>query len=153
MNLQVDRISGLDLPQPGSDASQLPPIHAPQTFHAPDTAIPQFSVGASPAPDTPIAPTQPAATPAAAIVPQSQPAVAPAADPLAAVTSQFAPADTSAAQAEEADTPFDEEWVSKAKEVVERSHTDPYTQSQELSKLKAQYIKARYNKDIKVSED
>lgn len=154
MNSQVDRTSGLDLPQPGSDASQLPPIHAPQTFHAPDAAIPQFSIGASPVPDSPVVPVQPvAAAPAATIAPQTQPSATPVADPLAAVTSQFAPVDASAAQAEEADTPFDEEWVSKAKEVVERSHMDPYTQSKELSKLKAQYIKARYNKDIKVSED
>jgi hypothetical protein len=56
-------------------------------------------------------------------------------------------------QGDDADTPFDEEWAAKAKEIVNHTHTDPYLQSKELSKLKAQYIKARYNKDIKISED
>jgi hypothetical protein len=48
---------------------------------------------------------------------------------------------------------LDAEWVNKAKEIVERTHTDPYLQSKELSRIKAQYIKARYSKDIKVSEE
>lgn len=50
------------------------------------------------------------------------------------------------------DSTLDNEWVNKAKEVVERTHTDPYIQSRELGKIKVQYIKARYNKDIKISE-
>jgi hypothetical protein len=48
---------------------------------------------------------------------------------------------------------LDAEWVNKAKDIVERTHTDPYLQSRELSHVKAQFIKARYNKEIKVSEE
>jgi hypothetical protein len=55
--------------------------------------------------------------------------------------------------AEDTNGVIDQEWVDKASEVVERTHTDPYLESLELSKIKAQYIKARYNKDIKVVED
>lgn len=43
-------------------------------------------------------------------------------------------------------------WVEKAKAIVRNTHGDPYTQNRELSKIKAEYIKKRYSKDIKVSE-
>jgi hypothetical protein len=55
--------------------------------------------------------------------------------------------------ADDVDTAFDEEWVNKAREVVARTREDPYLQSQTLGKLKAQYIKARYNKDIKTGDE
>jgi RecA-family ATPase len=153
MNPQVNGTSGLDLPQPGSDTNQLPPIHAPQTFRAPDTAIPQFNTAPSPIPDAlAAAATQPAPVAAVPISSPAQPSAS-VPDPIAAATAQFTGSDLSAVQTDEIDTPFDEEWVTKAKEIVERTRTDPYTQSHEISKLKAQYIKARYNKDIKVSED
>lgn len=47
---------------------------------------------------------------------------------------------------------IEKEWVSKAKEIVEKSKEDPHEQSREMSYLKADYLKKRYNKDIKVSE-
>jgi len=43
-------------------------------------------------------------------------------------------------------------WVAKAKAIVHGTHGNPYLQSHELSKVKAEYIKKRYNKDIKVAE-
>lgn len=48
---------------------------------------------------------------------------------------------------------LDQEWVDKAKDIIARTHADPYMQSLEIGRLKAQYIKARYNKDIKIIED
>ena len=47
---------------------------------------------------------------------------------------------------------IEQEWVEKAKNIVEQTKSDPSTQSKELSKFKADYIKKRYNKDIKVAE-
>jgi hypothetical protein len=47
----------------------------------------------------------------------------------------------------------DDEWVNKARDIAMRYKGDPFMQSRELSKLKAQYVKARYNKDLKVSEE
>jgi hypothetical protein len=44
-------------------------------------------------------------------------------------------------------------WVEKAKEIVGRTKDDPYLQNREINKFKADYIKKRYNKDIKVSEE
>src|SRR5665647_771219 len=44
---------------------------------------------------------------------------------------------------------IEKEWVLKAKEIVARTHGDPYVQNNEINKIKADYIKKRYNKDIK----
>ena len=48
---------------------------------------------------------------------------------------------------------LDEEWVAKAKAIVERTKNDPYAESKELSKAKADYLRVRYNKQIKVAEE
>ena len=47
---------------------------------------------------------------------------------------------------------IEKEWVLKAKEVVDHTQGDPYLQSRELNKIKADYIKKRYNRDIKPNE-
>lgn len=43
-------------------------------------------------------------------------------------------------------------WVEKAKAIVRATHGDPYSQNKELNKVKADYIKKRYDKDVKVIE-
>ncbi len=43
-------------------------------------------------------------------------------------------------------------WVQKAKAIIERTHGDPFNQNKELNKVKAQYIKTRYDRDIKIVE-
>ena len=48
---------------------------------------------------------------------------------------------------------LDREWIYKAKEIVEKTKHDPFTESRELSKVKADYLKIRYNKQLKVGED
>ena len=48
---------------------------------------------------------------------------------------------------------IEKEWVLKAKEIVARTHGDPYEQNSEINKIKADYIKKRYNKDIKQIAD
>lgn len=45
---------------------------------------------------------------------------------------------------------IEKEWVVKAKQIVAATKEDPYVQNKELSKFKADYLKKRYNKDIKV---
>lgn len=47
---------------------------------------------------------------------------------------------------------IEKEWVSKAKNIVEQTRSNPNQQSKELGKFKATYIKARYGKDMRVSE-
>ena len=51
------------------------------------------------------------------------------------------------------DSAIDQEWVDKAKDIVEQTKGDPFAQSRELNRAKADYLKTRYNKDFKVAED
>jgi hypothetical protein len=48
---------------------------------------------------------------------------------------------------------IEKEWVLKAKEIVARTAHDPHLQNREINKFKADYLKKRYNKEIKLSED
>lgn len=48
---------------------------------------------------------------------------------------------------------IEKEWVIKAKHIVAQTAHDPYLQNKEMSKVKADYLKKRYNKDLKLSED
>lgn len=47
---------------------------------------------------------------------------------------------------------IDQQWIAKAQETIEKTHTDPYQESLQLSQVKAEYLKARYNKAIKVQK-
>lgn len=44
---------------------------------------------------------------------------------------------------------IEKEWVLKAKAIVAHTHGDPYTQNKEINKIKADYIKKRYNKELR----
>jgi hypothetical protein len=67
--------------------------------------------------------------------------------PLAA----FSP-DTSGLPAEDIDL-IEREWVDKAKAIVDQTRDNPYLQNKELSKVKAQYIQKRYNKQLKLKSE
>ena len=47
---------------------------------------------------------------------------------------------------------IEKEWVVKAKQIVEKTKDNPYNQNKELTVFKADYMKKRYNKTIKLSE-
>jgi hypothetical protein len=47
---------------------------------------------------------------------------------------------------------IEKEWVHKAKQIVEANRDDPYRQSEELTVFKADYMKKRYDKNIKLSK-
>jgi hypothetical protein len=47
---------------------------------------------------------------------------------------------------------IEKEWVNKAKHIVENTHNDPHKQSEELTIVKADYMKQHYGKIIKLSE-
>jgi hypothetical protein len=146
MNPQDNNNTGLGMPQGANSMGALPPIQGPATYPAPNfnPPAPQFSTGNISQPAPPAPPQTQAAPTPAPVTPTNLP------------VSSTPPANPSqpkdAGPIDDGDTAFDEEWVAKAKAVVAHTHADPYLQSQELSKLKAQYIKLRYNKDIKVSE-
>jgi hypothetical protein len=48
---------------------------------------------------------------------------------------------------------IEKEWVDKAKDIVERTKHDPRAQSKEITKLRADYLKKRYNRDIKLQKE
>jgi hypothetical protein len=54
-------------------------------------------------------------------------------------------------QAKESDR-IEPEWVDKAKAVISQTKDDPYKQKNEMSKIKADYIQKRFNKQIKTDE-
>lgn len=43
-------------------------------------------------------------------------------------------------------------WVQKAKDIVNSTQGDPYVQNKQLNKMKVEYVKQRFNKDIKYDE-
>lgn len=80
----------------------------------------------------------------------SQPSITGQAD--ATGGSQSRPINTGAPKhAADADL-IEKEWVIKAKQIVEHTKDNPYEQQKALGKFKADYMKKRYNKDIKTSD-
>ena len=60
------------------------------------------------------------------------------------------PAQTSGLIADDADL-IEKEWVLKAKAIVAHTRSDPHQQNIEMTNIKADYLKKRYNKDLKTS--
>ena len=48
---------------------------------------------------------------------------------------------------------IEKEWVRKAKEIVAATLGDPYSQNRQINEMKVDYIKKRYNKDIKLRKE
>jgi hypothetical protein len=137
MDSHVDSTPGLGLPQPSLEQGAA----AYGAYKAPEAA-PVVAENASQLP--PAAPPLPpmAQAPVNAL-PQATVGMPPATTVPAAGS---VPAD------DDSDA-LDEEWVNKAKAIVEQTKSDPYMESKELGKAKADYLRIRYNKQIKVSED
>jgi hypothetical protein len=140
MDPHLERSPGLALPQPSPEGG----FDAAQSYQAPGHQNPEA------APSAPETNFQPAAPSFAAPVAGQGGAVTPSL-PLPqppAVSSQPAATSTSDDQDD-----LDQEWINKAKAIVEKTKTDPYIESREISKAKADYLRIRYNKHIKVAEE
>lgn len=48
---------------------------------------------------------------------------------------------------------IEKEWVIRAKQIVEHTRTDPHRQSEAMNLVKADYLRKRYNRIIKLTED
>jgi hypothetical protein len=123
-------IPAMQLPPPMDQAPSTAPTGAEKAPAAPETAAPKAN--AFPVASVPL--------PAPAAVPAGQPAILPA---VAAATG------TNLTVKDDGDL-IEKEWVNKAKQIVERTREDPYKQSEELTIFKADYMKQRYNKTIKL---
>ncbi len=56
------------------------------------------------------------------------------------------------AVAEDSDL-IEREWVDKAKEIIEKTRSNPYQQQEELALMKAEYLKKRYDREIRSLDD
>lgn len=81
-----------------------------------------------------------------------QPAVALYYDPSQTPDSALSTALQTPQIADDSDL-IEKEWVEKAKMIVEHTKSDPRQQNKELSKVKSDYLKKRYNKDLRLAED
>lgn len=59
---------------------------------------------------------------------------------------------STSAQATDDKDLIEKEWVNKAKAIVERDREDPYKQSEDLTLLKADYMKKQFNKTLKLNK-
>ena len=85
-----------------------------------------------------------------AAVPGAQLPNVPTASPIVPIA-QPQPSLSSPVSADDNDL-IEEEWVIKAKQIVATTRSDPHVQSRELNRFKADYLKKRYNKSIKLEE-
>jgi len=138
MDPHPEKSPGLGLPQPSTEHSAAGTHHS--THGREIRPITMESAPASAQEHVAIAPPPPIA------IGQAM-AVMPAPDP------GNAGATVSSGVADDSSDALDEEWVNKAKAIVERTKSDPYLESHELSKAKADYLRVRYNKQIKVAEE
>ena len=54
-------------------------------------------------------------------------------------------------QSEDSDR-IDSVWINKTKAVISQTRSDPYEQKVQVSKVKAEYIQKRFNKQVKIDE-
>ncbi len=130
----------MDLPAPHPELGQTPVEGLPggtdiseatlaQTAEQPGTAMTQ----------------NPFANPGATTIP---PPIAP--DPALQVPLANAPADP--VMADDGDL-IEKEWVLKAKHIVDKTKDDPHEQNKAVNRVKADYMKQRYHKDLKLSDE
>lgn len=128
-----------------------PPAELPQPIESPGQDVSEERLPATPEvrgmqdPNTG-APAGQSSVPIIPIPQSVQPVGGVAAQPSAD------PNSTASLMADDADL-IEKEWVIKAKSIVMQTKDDPYNQNREMSKVKADYLKKRYNKDLKVSEN
>jgi hypothetical protein len=137
MNPTTPERPEMQLPPPV--AEQMPPAGQPEGVPAASELAPVPAEGARQGGAAP-PPAVPVATPG---VPGPQPAAAQPAN------------DNSQAQAalpaaQDGDL-IEKEWVTKAKAIVDQTKEDPYKQSEALTMFKADYMKKRYNRTIKLN--
>lgn len=90
----------------------------------------------------------------------SQPVATPQAPMPLPAALPITPAGQPASDSDTTDSPqiaddvdvIEKEWVDKAKKIVSATKDNPHKQEQEVSKLQADYLLKRYNKQMKLTE-
>jgi len=47
---------------------------------------------------------------------------------------------------------IEKEWINRVRHIISSTRNDPYKQSEQLAALRAEYMKKRYGKDIKLGK-
>lgn len=136
-----DTLPSVELPSPQA------PEHVPEAGSQVDMYSEQVSSKQLEKTPQPSAPDPVNAQAAAQPQTMSPPMLSPYDD-----TSQGTTGNSSGPQIAEDTDLIEKEWVERAKRIVEHTRHDPHLQTQEMSNMKADYIKKRYNKDIKLSD-
>lgn len=140
------------VPQTPNTAPQVPgPENGPAVLDA--TSAPEVMQG--PAPQETVAQSAEAVNQNPAMVlpvVQQTPVVAPAPVSDTATNAPTVTVSGAPSIADDVDL-IETEWVNKAKKIVNETRDDPRQQNREVSALKADYMKKRYGKDIKLSDD
>ena len=153
MNPQTNQDQGISLPGLPGEAATMP---LPQGQGSPLQPAPPQPSGATEQ-TVPVPPAEPPIAAQLPILPLTVP-VRPVAEPERDDTKPADPAPeqpaamiNTPADAADGDV-IEKEWVVKAKQIVAATRQDPYKQVQEINRLKADYMKKRYNKDIKLPD-
>lgn len=139
------------LPEPASNK----PNTGPQPKEASAESLPLPFSGAEAAPN--VAPEQPkeaapaGSRPAATSVNSPAPAAPAATQPVQSGSASGNGITDDPLIADDVDV-IEKEWVDKAKKIVNATKEDPHQQEKEVSKLQADYLMKRYNKQLKLSE-
>jgi hypothetical protein len=88
----------------------------------------------------------------APVLPPPAPLASPSTVPVVPVLQPLATTDHNPAIAADEEV-IEKEWVDKAKKIVAQTKDDPYKQEKEVSKLQADYLKKRYGKEVKLTND
>lgn len=132
--------SQFELPRPDAAANSLPRPEIPAQKSAENAGVAAELQGTSPAQNPLLSQLSPA--PVRPAVPQ----------PVAPTASQVSGTNNAPDFADDVDL-IEKEWVVRAKDIVERTKNDPHLQNKEMHKFKAEYIKKRYNKELKLGDD
>ena len=131
--------------------SELPPLNIENTETSPEFFSPEMARGVERTELQAVQATETAQSAAAPVapIPQMNPSLSPLQQTANTPTTDDG---TMPMIADDADL-IEKEWVLKAKEIVARTRHDPYEQNKQVESFKADYMKKRYNKDIKLTED
>ncbi len=117
-----------------SEATSLRPSKSPESFAAGEL---------KPVVTPPLSPQEPTSVSANPLILDNQkPTTTPAASTIPTTNPPVAGDDDL----------IEKEWVTKAKEIVEKTKHDPHLETKEISLFRADYLKKRYNKELKVAE-
>jgi hypothetical protein len=144
MNPSSRETSGISLP---------PPVAEQQPGQSDGAAGPSGPESQAAAPE--VAPATGVAQPATSL-PAAQPATMLSAMPADSgsniASAQSNGGGSAAATITDDNDKVEKEWVDKVRRIIEQTKYDPYRQSEELTVVKADYMKQRYNKIIKVEK-